>query len=181
MKKALIILAQGFEETEAVVPVDLLKRAGCSVTIAGLDSTEVTGSHGIRVTADTTLGQVTEIPDVLILPGGPGADKLGSSKSVKDWIGRVHQAGKIVAAICAAPAVVLKGTDVLRGRKATCFPGLEKAIASEGTFAEDRVVVDGNLVTSRGVGTALEFGLELVKQVAGAAESERIRKSIVAR
>ena len=172
-KKVLVILAEGFEEIEAVTPMDVLRRSGLEVIVAGLASRVVTGAHGIRIEADVLLDQYQGQPDAVVLPGGmPGAKNLGESKKVKELIQDLNRQKKLIGAICASPAVVLTPTGVLSGKKATCYPGFEAQFSKDIYFSLDRVVVDQNITTSRGPGTALEFSLRLVEQLA---DSEAVR------
>lgn len=182
VKKVLLVLTDGFEEIEAVTPMDILRRAGFEVTVAGLEKKEVTGSHGIRITADLLLKDMKETPDALVLPGGPGADHLGKSQELKAVIQYLLSGGKTVGAICAAPGVVLARNGFLKGKKATCFPGYEEDLKAGGAvFSAARVVADGQVVTSRGAGTAEEFSLELVRVLAGAEKASEIAGKILAR
>ncbi len=179
-KKALVILADGFEEIEAVTPIDVLRRAGVDVTVAGLNSKTVTGAHNVRFEADVTLSNYQELPDAVILPGGmPGAKNLGESKQVLDLVKKMDAAKKLIGAICAAPALALTPAGVLNGKKATCYPGFEKSFTSSVRFSQDRVVVDGNVVTSRGPGTALEFALELVEKLVSREQAESLRAGLL--
>ena len=175
-----MVLTDGFEEIEAVTLIDILRRAGLQVLVAGLEKREVTGSHGIRLTADLLLKEMKETPDAIVLPGGPGADSLGKSAEVKAIVQHLYSAGKTVAAICAAPAVVLAPAGILDGKKATCFPGMEGAFGPKTTFSKERVVTDGNVITSRGAGTAMEFSLELVRKLVGAAKANEVAEKILA-
>jgi 4-methyl-5(b-hydroxyethyl)-thiazole monophosphate biosynthesis len=170
-----ILLADGFEEVEAITPADFLRRAGLEVRLVGVTGREVRGGHDITVKADLMLAELGSDPDVVVVPGGArGAEKLAASTATLDLIRRLHAAGKIVAAICAAPAVVLHRAGVIAGRKVTCFPGFEKQLVGC-TFSEERVVVDGNIVTSRSPGTAAEFSLKLVEMLVGEKKAEEIR------
>lgn len=168
-KKVLVVLAEGFEEIEAITPIDVLRRAGLEVTIAGVGGHQITGSHGITVETDTTIEEIEELPDAIVLPGGmPGAENLSKSKALRDILESMDEEGRHIGAICAAPAVALASTGILDGRKATCFPGFESRFGQAIVFSPDRVVVDGNITTSRGPGTALEFALALAGRLAGA-------------
>ena len=179
-KKLVIVLADGFEEIEAIVPIDVLRRAGVEVTLAGLSSKTVTGAHGVTFQADVTLDQYKDIPDAVILPGGmPGAQNLGRSPKVLELIKKVYNEKKIVGAICAAPALAVAPTGILNGKKATCYPGFERHFPSTVAFSKDRVVVDGNVITSCGPGSAFEFALELVKQLAGKEKAEQLSKGML--
>ena len=168
-KHALIILAEGFEEMEAVIPADMLRRAGVNVTIAALGpELLVNGSRGICIKADTLLDEVTKVPDALVLPGGgKGAENLAASEKVIDLVQQTAQAGKIVAAICASPAHALVKAGVLEGKAATCYPGEEILFEGKTIYKKDNVVVDGNIITSRGPGTAFSFALAIIEAVCG--------------
>ncbi|MFH1594116.1 MAG: DJ-1 family glyoxalase III [Candidatus Omnitrophota bacterium] len=180
IKRALIILADGFEETEAVGPIDILRRAGVDVTIAGLSGKEISGGHGIKVLADKTLDDVSEEYDALILPGGGGgADNLSRSEKVKTLIREMNDKGKIVAAICASPAVVLSPTGILNKKRATCYPGMEDAFPADTVCSKNPVVVDGNIITSRGPGTALLFGIKLAELLVGKDKADDVRKGML--
>ena len=181
MKRAVVVLAPGFEEIEAITPIDMLRRAGVEVTVAGLGATAIEGSHGVRFQCDTTLDAVTATPDLIVLPGGlPGAENLGNSHEVRALSEKVHANGGVCAAICAAPALTLAKFGLLNGRSATCYPSFETHFDPSTSHSEDRVVVDGPIVTSRGAGTAMEFALCLVAQLAGEARAQELRASVLA-
>lgn len=170
MPRVLVPLAPGFEEIEAVTVVDLLRRAGIDVDTAALDGLQVTGSHGIAVVADIALDAVApDDYDMIVLPGGmPGAEHLKDDPRVLDLLRRFAAAGRYTAAICAAPGV-LAHAGLLEDRAATSFPGFLHARSARGIrLRDDPVVIDGKVVTSRGAGTAMEFGLALVELLAGA-------------
>ncbi len=180
-KKVLVILADGFEEIEAVAPIDILRRAELDVVVAGLNGKIVTGSHGLRVEADTTLAAYLDSPDAVVLPGGlPGAKNLDESESVKSLLTKMNQEKKLVGAICASPAFALTHSGILNGRKATCYPGFERQFSNTTTFLENRVVVDGNITTSRGPGSAIEFALSLVEQLAGKDKARLLKQALLA-
>lgn len=182
MKKVLIILAEGFEEIEAVTPIDVLRRAEIEVTVAGVSGKEVTGSHGIKISADISLEEYHGTPDAVVLPGGmPGAKNLSESRKVSEIVKKLNNEKKIVAAICAAPALALSPTGILNGKKATCFPGMEENFPSSVRFSEDRVVGDGNIITSRGAGTAMEFSLKLVEQLVGLEKAKDLKERLLVR
>lgn len=181
-KKALIILADGFEEIEATAPIDILRRAGIEVTVAGLESKTVSGAHGLQFQADITLNQYKEVPDAVILPGGmPGAQNLGNSREVLEILKYLNGQNKVIGAICAAPALALVPAGILEGKRATCYPGFEQNFKPSTEFSTARVVVDGNVITSRGPGSAIEFALELVKQLAGKEKAESLSQGLLAR
>ena len=175
-KTALVILAEGFEELEAIAPVDVLRRAGVRVTIAGLKDLNVKSYRHIGVEADILLRDLKEMPDAVILPGGiPGATNLAASPEVAALVKRMNAAGKIVAAICAAPAVVLAPLGILDGKKATCYPGCESDFSKSTVHSKDRVVEDRNILTSQGPGTALEFAFALAVRLVGKEMAETVR------
>ena len=162
MSKVLIFLAAGFEEIEAVTIIDLLRRAEAEVTIAGLKPERITGSHGITIECDAFIEDVDFSQyGMLILPGGqPGTNNLKSSEKVLETVKRFHSEGKMIAAICAAPTVLVKA-GVLKNKRVTSYPS-EKSAFNFFDYMESDVVRDGNIITSRGVGTAIDFALELV-------------------
>jgi 4-methyl-5(b-hydroxyethyl)-thiazole monophosphate biosynthesis len=178
MSKALVILAPGFEEIEAVTVIDVLRRAGVTMTVAGLEAAgSVKGSHDISVVAEHALDQI-EIADhdALILPGGmPGAARLRDDARVKKLVRAFAQAGKLCAAICAGP-IAFEAAGVLAGRHATSYPGFELPSAD---YLQERVVADGNIVTSRGPGTALEFALLLVERLATPDAAAELRQRML--
>jgi 4-methyl-5(b-hydroxyethyl)-thiazole monophosphate biosynthesis len=174
--KALVPLAEGFEELEAVTIIDVLRRAGVEVTVAALAASPVTGSHAIRVEADATLAAVADGDfDAVVLAGGPGAKRLREDERVKEVVRRAARAGRLVAAVCAAPTV-LEAAGVLQGKRATVYPGNLLPSAFE---VAERVVVDGKIVTSRGPGTALEFALTVVRELVGAAKAEELARAML--
>jgi 4-methyl-5(b-hydroxyethyl)-thiazole monophosphate biosynthesis len=168
MAKVLVLLAHGFEEIEAVSVIDVLRRADVEVTVAAVESDPARGAHGICVATEAPLAAVADqLFDALVLPGGmPGARTLAEHPVVQALIRRHHAAGRLVAAICAAP-MALARAGVLAGRQATCYPGCEPDLQGARLVAA-RVVEDGNLLTSRGPATALDFGLALVRRLCGA-------------
>ena len=173
-----LFLAQGFEETEAVVPLDLLRRAGAEVRTVGIGGKRITGSHGIEVTADLEEGRA-DLSDMemLILPGGvPGTPNLEKSAAVRAAVSYCAENGKKVAAICAAPSI-LGHMGLLSGHGAACFPGYEKDLkGAEVTMAP--VCVSGNIITARGAGVALLFGLKLVEVLFGKKKSDEIKEKV---
>lgn len=173
MKRVLVPLAEGFEELEAVTIIDILRRAGIEVVVASLAGSPVTGSHGIRLAADTPLAALVEQDfDMIALPGGmPGAEHLRNDPRIADFVRRLHGLDRPVAAICAAP-MVLAAAGVLEGRRATSYPGF-----LEGSTGE-AVVVDRNVITSRGPGTALDFALALVGELLGAAARHSVESRL---
>ena len=180
MAKTVLFLANGFEEIEALTVVDLLRRQGIEITTASItDSVEVTGSHNITVKADTVLGKVDFSSfDMLILPGGqPGTTNLGNCKKLTDAIIKHNDAGKDLAAICAAPTVYGK-LGLLQGKRACCYPGCEDGLLGADVQTTE-VTVDGNFITSRGMGTAIPFGLAIIERFCGKAAADDMAKKIV--
>ena len=176
MKKVLVPLAPGFEELEAVTIIDLLRRAEIDVTVAGLEEGAITGSRGTRILADTLLAQSTDSNyDMIVLPGGlPGADNLNSDSRIHALLQQMSDQGRYIAAICAAPKV-LATAGLLKDKQMTSYPGSLSAITVEGMQNTGKqVVVDENVITSRGPGTAMDFALELICILAG----EKVRKQV---
>ncbi len=181
-KKVLVILADGFEEIEAITPIDVLRRAGLEVTLAGLSSKTISGSHGIKFQADILLEDFKNLPDAIILPGGlPGAKNLAESPKVVELVKKMNEAKKIIGAICAAPALVLAPNGILNGRKAACYPGFEKNFPAQVDFSHERVIVDGHVITSRGPGSALEFSLQLAEILVGKEKAESLSRDLLAK
>ncbi len=176
------MLADGFEETEFVVPVDLWRRAGFKVTVASVSGAEVVdGLHGIKVQADVALSKLepTDFDAVFLPGGGVGVQNLKASAAVENTVCSLNDDNKWVLAICAAPTILSKAR-ILVDRKATCYPGCEAELVCR-EFSEERVVVDGNIITSRGPGSAEEFALKCIAEMGSADLSEQIKRQIVAR
>jgi protein deglycase len=178
MPRVLVPLAEGFEEIEAVTIIDVLRRAGIEVTVAGLAPGPATGAHGIRIDTDLPLAQARAADyDLIALPGGlPGADHLDHDPRIRRLLTDMAAAGKTIGAICAAPKV-LAGAGLLQGRRATSYPGFLDP--SQVRYQEDPVVVDGTLITSRGPGTALAFALTLVETLAGAGKRAELEQRML--
>lgn len=172
MSEAYVFLADGFEEIEALTPVDLLRRAGVDVaTISVNGSNIVTGAHGIPVVADEIFEEASGLADALMLvcPGGmPGASNLAAHAGLCTLLEKQHAAGRYVAAICAAPAVTLAPLGILKGLEATCYPGFEPGLKEGGATPQDkRVVKAGNVITANGPSSAMPFALALVEALKG--------------
>ncbi|MER0124053.1 DJ-1 family glyoxalase III [Streptococcus sp. ZJ93] len=166
MKKVAVVLANGFEEIEALTPVDVLRRASIACDMVGLTDLEIEGSHGIKVQADKVFTGDFSDYDMVVLPGGmPGSVKLRDHDELIAALQVAEKNGKFVAAICAAP-IVLERAGLLSNRRYTCYPGKEADIAS-GQYVVETVVVDGNVITSRGAGTSLAFAYKLVDLLGG--------------
>ncbi|MDB6169316.1 MAG: hypothetical protein JWM88_2180 [Verrucomicrobia bacterium] len=180
MPTVLAILAEGFEEIEAVAPIDLLRRAGAEVTVAALgEGIHVTGRTGLTLHATTTLAAVDALPgqayDCLFLPGGPGVKHLRADPRVRARVLAQNTSRGWIAALCAAPAV-LHDAGLLQGRRYTAHFSVANELPN--ILSNERVVEDGNLLTSRGAGTAVEFGLFLVTKLFSAEKSREIAQSI---
>ena len=159
--RLMVPLAEGFEEIEAVAVIDVLRRGGIKVDVVGIEDEVVTGRNGIRVLCDKTISDVKpEDYDGIVLPGGnPGYKNLENNQQVLNFVKALNNKGKLVAAICASPTILEK-IGILEGKKATCYPTMKDKIKN---FVDERVVVDKNVITSQGPGTAIEFALEIVR------------------
>jgi 4-methyl-5(b-hydroxyethyl)-thiazole monophosphate biosynthesis len=181
MNNVVVLLAPGFEEIEALTVVDVLRRADIRVTMAGLREGLITGSHEITVKPDQTLDEIRpEEFDMVVLPGGlPGTDHLREDERVIKLLREMARAGKHTCAICAAPTV-LKKAGVAQGKAVTSHPMMREDL-KDFDYREDRVVVDGKVVTSRGPGTAMEFALELVRILAGPRKAQELAAVMLAK
>ena len=171
-----VFLADGFEETEALTPVDIMRRAGIEVYTVGVGAKVITGSHRIPVVADVIDCEIAPDTDCegVILPGGmPGTLNLEKSEYVINFIDYAAKNGKLIAAICAAPSV-LGHKGLLKGKKAVCFPGFEKDLTGA-EVTDLAAVCDGNIITACGAGAAMKFGFELVKYIRGEEEAKRLK------
>jgi 4-methyl-5(b-hydroxyethyl)-thiazole monophosphate biosynthesis len=179
--KVVVPLAEGFEEIEFSTIVDILRRAGIDVMVAGLKEGIINGAHGIGVVPDTLVDKVSaDSFDVVILPGGyPGFVNLGEDQRVLKLVREMNAEGKFVTAICGAPSVLARA-GVLQGKKATIFPGMEGTLKGA-QYSSDRVVVDGKLITSQGPGTAMEFSIKLVGILVGKSRAEEVTEEVLAR
>lgn len=180
MARFYVFLAQGFEEIEALTAVDLLRRAGVEVVTGGVGSKTVTGSHGITVTADREISELSDSFDGIVLPGGmPGTLNLEKNALVQSFMKKAAENDRYLCAICAAPSIP-GHAGYLKNRKAVCYPGFEDALLGAEVL-HDSVVADGKIITSRGAGTAVDFALKIIACVCGEDESEKIRKGILYR
>ena len=181
MKTVCVILADGCEEVEAITPIDYLRRAGAKVIVAGIGSREIIGGHGIAIVADAVLDDVDdEDYDCIVVPGGGGGSKAIAADPTAVALLK-HQAskGRLIASICASPAVVLgQACGLLAGRRFTCFPGLEGTVP-EGKFEASRVVDDGNLITARAAGCAGEFAVAIIRALIGSAKADEVAAAVM--
>ncbi|MBR5297403.1 MAG: DJ-1/PfpI family protein [Parabacteroides sp.] len=180
MKKAIVFLANGFEEIEALGTIDILRRGGIDVkTVSITEDTVVTGAHNVPIIADTTLTKaILNQADALILPGGmPGASNLNNSETVKEALLQQYREGKIVAAICAAP-MVLGGLGLLKGRNATCYPGFEPQLIGANITGE-AVEISDNVITGKGPGLVMNFALALVAAIKSDAVAEEVAAGLL--
>lgn len=176
-----MFLADGFEEVEALAPLDLLKRAGINVKTVGVGDNFITGTHGITVVCDlsTTGLEMPEIFDGVILPGGmPGTENLENNRTVQNFVDYAYNNNAYLCAICAAPSI-LGHKGYLNGKEAICFPGYEDELKGA-NISEKSVVRDGKIITAKGMGVAIDFGLEIVSAFLGKEEAEELKRKIQA-
>ena len=174
-----MFLANGFEEIEALMPLDLMRRAGLPVKTVGVGGLEITGSHGITVKADMLDSDFADkTPECVILPGGmPGTKNLDASPVVHKALDIALENNSLICAICAAPMILGK-RGILRGKKATCFPGFEEYL--EGAEIGGRAVRDGQVITGIGMGAALEFGIEIVAALISREAADKLFAAVLA-
>ena len=174
-----VLLAHGFEEAEALVPADLLRRAGVETALTAVNDRQVTGGHGIRVECDCALDRVDlDKAEMLVLPGGGvGVKNLGESEQVRALVCAAAERGIPLAAICAAPS--LPGSwGLLDGVRAVCYPGWEDRLGGARACPEASVVEDGNFITGKAAGSAFDFGLARVRRLKGADKAEEVRHGV---
>ena len=179
MKKIILFLADGFEEIEALTVVDVLRRAGivCD-TVSISENLQVNGAHNIKVIADMKSSDVAAEYDGIILPGGmPGTRNLQNSTYVLDMINEYYNKGKLIAAICAAP-IVLASAGIIKGKSLTSYPGFEEEL-KEAYYSQDLVVKDGNIITSRGAGTAFDFAVAIMDYLGYEGQGKELRASMI--
>lgn len=176
-----LLLGTGFEETEAIAPVDLLRRAGVAVSTVGINGKVITGSHGIPVTADLTLEQMDlSTLDMIVLPGGlGGVASIQACPAALDAVRFAWEQGKFVAAICAGPTI-LASLGITQGRNATCYPGCEAQMGSANLLPQ-AAVTDGRLITGTSAGCAIPFGLALIVALKGQPAADAVARQIVIR
>ena len=180
MKKVFMFLAQGFEDIEALIPLDVLRRGGVDVKTVSINNDYlVTSSHGVSIKADCLFNEInTDEADLLMLPGGmPGASNLYEHKELCQALLKQNEKGKKIAAICAAPAVVLAQLGILNSRQATCYPGFEQMLTNT-TYTGDLVTVDNNIITAEGPAAAFPYAYELLKQLTDKQTSDQIAEGM---
>jgi 4-methyl-5(b-hydroxyethyl)-thiazole monophosphate biosynthesis len=180
-RRVLVPIADGTEELEAVTIIDVLRRAGARVTIASVGALQVTASRGVKIVADCLIADCTEqVYDLIVLPGGmPGAENLRNSKELEAHLKEQRDHGRMYGAICASPAVVLHAHGLLSRKRATWYPTFAGKMPEAGVTT-DRVVVDGQVITSQGPGTALEFSLKLVSLLFGEEKAGEVARAMLA-
>ena len=177
--KVYIMLADGFEETEALVPWDVLKRAGAEVQLVSVSASKrVTGAHGLAVETDSVIDDIgPSVPDCVVLPGGmPGTLNLKACAKLSEMLLKADAEGKVIAAICAAPSV-LGGLGLLKGKKAVCFPGFENALDGA-KVVKTSVCRDGRIITAKGMGAAFEFAFALTELLFGPDTATELKKGV---
>ncbi len=176
-KKVIILLADGFEEIEAITCIDLLRRAELKITVASLGNLEVKGSHQIKIKADKALKENNFNYAACVLPGGmPGAKNIAASEKAKKLINKINTEKRIIAAICASPAIVLAPMGLLDNKKATCYPGMQEYFSKSTIYQNKKVVVDKNIITGQGPAAAFIFALKIIEKLSGKERSEKIKK-----
>lgn len=170
-----VLLADGFEEVEAIEPIDILRRGGVEVKTVGISGKVVTGAHGIPVTADIEANDADASDmELLMLPGGAGHELLDASDKVHELINHVVTNNLYISAICAAPSILGKKM-ILEGKKATCFPGYEKYLYGA-EITDDKAVADGKIITGKGAGAAADFGFTMLSLLKGQETADKIRE-----
>jgi len=192
-KKAFVLLADGFEDVEAITPIDYLQRAGIEVTTVSISQSQTVTSRwgGIKLHANTTIADFLKVSaeekiewDAVICPGGmPGAANLAASGEVSELLKKMSANNKLTCAICAAPVVVLSPLGLLKNKKFTCYPGMEEKAAEGvthgGVFCNERVVVDGNIITSRAAGTTGEFAIAIIEKLLDKETAKKIADTVL--
>ena len=187
-KKAFVLLADGFEDVEAITPIDYLQRAGIEVTTVSISQSQTVTSKwgGIKLHANTTIAEFIKVSaeekiewDAVICPGGmPGAANLAASGEVCELLKKMSANNKLICAICAAPVIVLSPLGLLKNKKFTCYPGMEGK-AQEGIWQNSNVVIDGNIITSRAAGTTGEFAIAIIEKLLGKETAKKIANTVL--
>ena len=178
-----MFIAEGFEEIEALCPLDLIRRAGLDIVTVGIGGKSITGAHSITVQPDISDiefdAMADKSADMIFLPGGmPGTLNLAKSKTVIDSVRNAWDCQKYIAAICAAPSI-LGDMGILNGKQAICYPGFEDRLVGA-TISSDKVVLDGKILTAAGMGAALDMGLKIVEIFCGAKKAQDLRHAVIA-
>ncbi|MDA3938807.1 MAG: DJ-1/PfpI family protein [Spirochaetia bacterium] len=181
MKKITVLIATGFEEIEAITPIDILRRGGLDVVTAGIGDTKITGSHGIKIECDATIEQINADDfDGVVIPGGlPGASNISESSEANQFIKSMYRDKKLIAAICASPSMVLSPLKILDGMKSTGYPGFESEFSDFVEIKTENVVVDGNFITSKGPGTAADFSFAILEYLLGKEKMDSVAQSML--
>lgn len=178
--KAAVFLAQGFEDIEAVVVIDLLRRVGIEVAVVGVNSSQVIGSRGVKIIVDKQIEDLEDKFDAYILPGGmPGASNLAVNERLSNLLKEGKSQGKLIAAICASPAIVLAPLGILDNLKATCYPGMQTYFSKTTQYIEQPVVADTNIVTSQSPATAFIFALKIIERFRSIEMVNSLKKEIL--
>ena len=186
-KRAYILLAHGFEEVEALTPADYLRRAGAETELIAVEDLKTIGSHAVAVTADRLLDGALlreSLPDLIVIPGGlKGSRAIAASEYARKLTKKVYEAGGLVGAICAAPALALGSWGMLEGKSFTCYPNMERDFdgADKARFISERVVNSDSIITARGAGAAEEFSFALIGALFGEEAALAVKEAVVAR
>ncbi|MBP8849771.1 MAG: DJ-1/PfpI family protein [Breznakibacter sp.] len=178
--RAFVFLCDGFEEIEAITPIDILRRGGVEVTTISVNNTlKAIGAHNITVECDANLSQIDlNNGDIYILPGGPGHKALAQNEIITNQLLKANQENKLIAAICASPSILGK-LGLLVGKKACCFTGFEEQLSCKTIVMNEPTVTDGNIITSRGAGTAFSFGIAIINKVFGADKGKKLEDQMI--
>ena len=181
-KTVLLPLACGFEESEAVTTIDLLRRAGIEVLLAGIGGRKIAGNHELTIDCDFEFENldmsIDELDGVILAGGRPGVDNLAKSTKLMSIINACNEKSKLVAAICAAPAAILMKTDILEGKEVTGYPSTKDSFWGA-DYVDQQTVLSGNIITSQGVGTVIDFSLEIISYLIDRKTAQKIAKAIV--
>jgi len=179
-KRALLILAEGFEEIEAVSPIDILRRCGVELVVAGLGGKNVKSARGLIITADKELDESDTNYDAVILPGGlGGAQNLANSNVVDKILTEIYKKGGILASICASPSIVFSPKGFINNKKSVCYPGMQDRFPDSAQYVEEDVVVDGNIITSKGPATSTKFAFKIAEKLVGKDVSDKVAKAML--
>ena len=177
--RVIVLFKEGYEEVEALSTVDVLRRAGVTCDMVGMDNLHVKSSHDIIIKMDKVFDESDYDADIVVLPGGlPGATNLRDDARVIELVKEYNSSRKIVAAVCAAP-IVLAEAGIITGKKVTSYPGFEGELDNSIYIEDEVVVVDENIITSRGAGTSLEFGLEILRKLGYEEKAEEIKEGMM--